>query len=188
MDVIKIKRLWCWWIANKWNSILWTWSNNSSQSYYWKISCSWGATANPREIWLQKKARLNSWLDWFVWKNLDSFYYKTPVYLVNFSNNAHYGHFIKYINLLNIIKQTKLPSKCLYILINSIEYGHKGNKRLTIYTKTYRTGYISIPTATGTRCLYHGHIWHTLGRVPADSREFIQMGTLKIISFLILFK
>lgn len=114
---------------------------------------------------------------------LDSFYYKTPVYLVNFSNNAHYWHFIKYINLLNIIKQTKLPSKYLYILINSIEYGHKGNKRLTVYTKTYRTGYISIPTATGTRCLYHGHIWHTLGRVPADSREFIQMGTLKIISF-----
>lgn len=164
MDVIKIKRLSCWWIANKWN---------------FSIQYDEFDQIIPVNPLIEKLDAVEVQL-----LTLE----RTPVYLVKFSNNVHYGHFIKYINLLNIIKQTKLPSKYLYILINSIEYGHKGNKRLTVYMNTYRTGYISIPTATGTRCLYHGHIWHTLGRVPADSREFIQMGTLKIIRFQILFK
>lgn len=138
-----------------------------------------------KDLAAQKKAKSNRWLDWFVWKNWFRTVFITRHLFIWWTSQTMLTMdiFIKYINLLNIIKQTELPSKYLYILINSIEYGHMGNKRLTVYTKTYRTGYISIPTSTGTRCLYHGHIWHTLGRVPADSREFVQMGTLKIIRF-----
>lgn len=135
MDVIKIKRLWCWWIANKWNSIWWIWSNNSSQSSYWKISCSWGATANPREIWLQKRRQnqIADLTDLFGKIDFGQFLLQDTCLFGELLKQCSLWTFFKYINLLNIIKQTKLPSKYLYILINSIEYGHKGNKRLAVY-------------------------------------------------------
>lgn len=145
MDVIKIKQLWYWWIANKWNfSIQYDELNQviPVNPLIKKLAAVEVQLLTLERFGCTKEGKIKplTWLICLEKLISDSFYYKTPVYLVNFSNNAHYGHFIKYINLLNVIKQTELPSKYLYILINNIEYGHKGNKRLTLYTKTYRTG------------------------------------------------